>query len=81
MSKNKTEQIVIGPSELGSIKLAALRVFHETHHLPEDSKEAQIFMICEALHSFLISKGIVPQFRVKPVREDYGDTTPLDDIG
>ena len=49
------DPIVIGPQELASIKLAALRVFHETHVLPEDGKEAQIYMILEGFHSFLAS--------------------------
>jgi len=77
---NKKDVLVIGPHELGAIKLAALRVFHETHTLPEDGKEAQIYMILEGFHTFLKSKGIDPGFRVKPVREDHGDTTPLDDL-
>jgi hypothetical protein len=75
-----SKPIVIGPAELGKIKIMALEVFRQTAVLPEDGKEAQIYMVLEGFHSFLKSQGIEPGFRVKPVREDHGDTTPLDDL-
>jgi hypothetical protein len=75
-----SKPIVIGPAALTHIKIKALAVFQETHHLPEDSKEAQVYLVLEAFHTFLKSQGIEPQFRVKPLKEDNGDTTPLDDL-
>jgi len=75
-----SKTIVIGPAELGRIKTLALQVFHDHPVLPEDGKEAQCYMVAVAIHSFLVSQGVEPQFRVKPVREDHGDTTPLDDL-
>lgn len=74
-----SKPIVIGSHELAKIKDAALRTFHETRFLPEDSKDTQIFLILSGLHLYLTSLGITPQFEVKPVREE-NDTTPIDDL-
>lgn len=72
--------IIDGPA-IAKIKDAALRAFHEVHATPEDSRDTQIFLICLGLHSYLSSIGIEPNFTVKKIREDQGDTTPLDDLG
>jgi hypothetical protein len=74
-------KIVIDSYALGKIKELALNVFKETHHLPEDAKEAQVFLVLNGFASYLHSIGIVPNFTVKPVREENNDSTPLDDLG
>lgn len=74
-----SKPIIIDQTALAKIKDQALRVFHDTHHLPDDSKDAQVFMILQGFAVYLASQGIEPQFKVKPVKEDY-DSTPLDDL-
>jgi hypothetical protein len=74
-----SKPVVIGSHELTKIKDTALRTFHETRFLPEDSKDTQVFLVLKGFHSYLISLGITPQFEVKPVREE-NDTTPIDDL-
>lgn len=77
---SKDKLIISGP-ELTKVKDLALTVFRDTHYLPEEPKEAQVFLAIQGLYLYLKSQGIEPQFTLKPIREDNGDTSPLDDLG
>lgn len=75
-----SKKIEIDHFAIAKIKDAAIRTFHSEHYLPEDSKDAQVYLILKGFACFLQSQGIEPNFTVKPVREDHGDPTPLDDL-
>ncbi len=77
---NDKKPIVIDHHAIKKIEDAAIRAFHDTRHTPENARETQIFLILKGFHMYLASQGIEPQFTVKPVKEDAGDTTPLDDL-
>lgn len=73
-------KIIIDRHAIAKIKDAALRVFHETRHLPEDSKDTQVFLVLNGFSKYLMSLGIEPNFEMKPAKEEPGDATPLDDL-
>lgn len=75
-----SKKVTVDHHAIKKIEDAALRAFHETMHTPENPRETQIFLILKGFHSFLVSQGLDPQFTVKPVKEDAGDPTPLDDL-
>jgi hypothetical protein len=75
-----SKPIEIDGADLRNVVRLALENYKETKYLPDDPKEVQAFLFLTGLRSFLISKGIEPQFTVKPVRREPDDGTPLDDM-
>jgi hypothetical protein len=68
-----SDRLVIDSADIRKILDTAMCIFHETRYLPDSPKESQAFLILSGLHSFLISRGLEPQFEVKPVKEAYVD--------
>jgi CO dehydrogenase/acetyl-CoA synthase beta subunit len=75
-----SKKLQLDAQALNRIREFGLNYFHSEKFLPEDTGSLQVFLILKGLEDFLMSKGIEPNFKVKPAKEEPGDTTPLDDL-